>query len=83
MEYKIVEERGAPTYYDIETGKVLYESGEDGLMSYWVVLYNTEEQDIEEFIETFPNEQKAKEYMAKLIAEDEAKDNLNKIAEEM
>lgn len=69
MEYRVAAEYGAPRYYDIESGDMLYESGDDGLMSYWVVLYDPQEKYVEEFIDNFPNEKQAKEFMAKLIAE--------------
>lgn len=69
MEYKIVEEFSAPTYYDVETGEKLWESCDESSQGYWVISYNPEEEEIEEWIEVFPTIADAKQYILNKLGE--------------
>lgn len=63
MEYKIVEEFAAPTYYDVATGKKLWETCDESSQGYWVVSYDPINEEIEEWIELFPTIADAEQYI--------------------
>lgn len=67
-EYKIVSEVSAPTFYDVETNKVLEESCDQDTQCYWVVIYNKAEGIIEEWLDRFYDLDNAQRFL----------DNINK-----
>ena len=53
MKYIIVDEWAAPTYYDHETGEMLYDECDSSIQRYWVATYDTENKEIVEWVEPF------------------------------
>lgn len=53
--YKVVEEWSRPVWYahNDALGRILHEESEDSIQSLWVVKYNTNTQEIEEWCERF------------------------------
>ena len=68
FEYRIVREVSAPTFYDVETNKVLEESSDQDTQAYWVVIYNKTEGIIEEWLDRFYDLDNAQRFL----------DNINK-----
>ena len=66
LEYKIVSEYAAPTYYDYETNDELMDTSDVTLQGYWVVSWDKEEKEIYEWIERFDDVNDAKRYRAEL-----------------
>lgn len=62
-EYKIVSEVSAPTFYDIETNKVLGQECDEEVQAYWVVLYNKTESYIEEWVDRFYDVDNAQRFL--------------------
>lgn len=56
IKYKVVSEWAAPTYYDIDTNKELYDECNASIQALWVVSYDNHE--IIEWLERFyPDEE--------------------------
>lgn len=51
--YKVVSEWAAPTYYDYDTNVTLYDECQASPQCLWVVSYDTEGQEIIEWLERF------------------------------
>lgn len=60
--YKIIEEWARPKYIDVETSTVLYEEDEESWQAYWLVSWDTEEQEVTKWIEKFAWLDQAKKY---------------------
>ena len=71
IEYKVVEEWSAPTYYELDTRKELYDECDASVQRLWVVSYDTEEKEIIEWLEEYS-----------LLCEDEAKARAKELNEE-
>ena len=57
--YKVVSEWSAPTFYDLDTNKELYDECEASIQALWVMSYDEDEHEIIEWLERFyPNEEK-------------------------
>ena len=69
MEYKVVYEYSAPTYYDYETNEELYDECQASIQSYWVCSWDKDEREILEWIEQFCTAEEAEEYKNKLERE--------------
>lgn len=70
--YKVVSEWSAPTYYDLDTNKELYDECDASIQALWVVSYDEDEHEIIEWLERFyPNEEEE----AKARAEELNKEN--------
>ena len=65
MEYKIVYEYSAPTFYDIETNEELYDECQASNQRLWVVSYDTENKEIVDWLMDFMlhEEDKANDYI--------------------
>lgn len=59
LEYRIVSEVSAPSYYDTTTNELLGEESDEEVQAYWVVTYNPKEKYIEEWIDRFYDEDQA------------------------
>lgn len=68
MEYKIVVEYSAPTFYDIKTNEELYDECQASNQRLWVVSYDTENKEIIDWLQDFMlhEEDKANEYIKEL-----------------
>lgn len=56
--YKVVSEWSAPTYYDIDTNKQVYDECDASIQALWVVSYDTKEHEVVEWLERFyPDEE--------------------------
>ena len=68
MEYRIVAEYSAPTFYDIKTGEELYDECDASNQRLWVVSYDTENKEIIDWLQDFKlyEEDKANEYIKEL-----------------
>lgn len=64
--YKVAAEWSAPTYYDTETNEQLFDESSQSIQCYWVVSYNEDEHEVEEWIERFTWEQDAIDYKAQI-----------------
>jgi len=53
VEYRVVEEWSAPTYCEHHGKRVLYDECDATIQALWVVSYDTEEQEIIEWLERF------------------------------
>lgn len=53
IKYKVVSEWAAPTYYDIDTNKELYDECDASIQALWVVSYDEDEHEIIEWLERF------------------------------
>lgn len=59
VEYKAVYEYSAPTFYDVDTDKELYDECDAGVQCYWVVSWDTEEKEIIEWLERYVDAEEA------------------------
>lgn len=57
MEYKIVAEYSAPTFYDIKNGEELYDECDAQVQAYWVISYDTESDEVVEWLERYTLDQ--------------------------
>ena len=62
LEYKILTEWAAPTFYDYKTNHVVCESGEEELQAYWVVSWDKENESFE-WLERFSTISEAEKYL--------------------
>ena len=51
--YKVVSEWSSPTYYDVGTNEELYNECSGSEQCLWVVTYDTDSHEIEEWVERF------------------------------
>ena len=58
--YIVVAEYSAPTFYNVETDKIVYSQTDEDVQAYWVVSLD-ENGDIEEWIDRFYDEAHAKQ----------------------
>lgn len=65
-EYKVVSEVSAPTFYDIETNKILGQECDEDVQAYWVVVYDKTQGYIEEWVDRFYDVEEAKRFMASM-----------------
>lgn len=63
LEYRIVNEVSRPRYYDFETGKLLGEDGSEDTQAYWVVIYNTKTEKIDEWVNRFDDPDDAQRFI--------------------
>lgn len=65
MEYRIVAEYSAPTFYDINTNETLYDSCQADNQRLWVVSYDAENKEIIDWLQDFMlhEEDKARAYI--------------------
>ena len=68
MEYRIVYEYSAPTFYDIKTNEELYDECQASNQRLWVVSYDTENKEIVDWLMDFMlhEEDKANDYIEEL-----------------
>lgn len=69
LEYRIVNEVSRPRYYDFETGKLLGEDGSEDTQAYWVVLYDTETKEIDEWVNRFDDPDDAQHFIDEVKGE--------------
>lgn len=71
IKYRLAIEYSAPTYYDYDTNEELYDECQSNQQRLWVVSYDTETNEVEEWIRDFliGEEDKAREYIKKLEKE--------------
>lgn len=53
IKYKVLSEWSAPTYYDIDTNEEVFDECQASVQALWVVSYDTETGEIEEWLERF------------------------------
>jgi hypothetical protein len=51
--YKVAEEWAAPTFYELGTRKELYDECDQSIQALWVISYDTEEDEVVEWLERF------------------------------
>lgn len=68
IEYKIVYEYSAPTFYDIKTNEELYDECEASNQRLWVVSYDPENKEVIDWLMDFMlhEEDKANDYIEEL-----------------
>lgn len=53
IRYRVVEMWSAPTYYDYDTGKELYDECDSSCQQLWVVSYDDDEHEIVDWLEEY------------------------------
>lgn len=53
IQYRVVEEWAAPTYYDYDTGEELYDECDGSYQRLWVISYDEDEREIVEWLEEY------------------------------
>lgn len=53
IQYRVVSEWAAPTYYDIDTNEELFDECDASIQALWVVSYDEDEHEIIEWLERF------------------------------
>lgn len=68
IKYRLAIEHSAPTYYDYDTNEELFDECQSSPQRLWVVSYDTEEDEVVEWIKDFliGEEDRAREYIKKL-----------------
>ena len=68
MEYRLVYEYSAPTFYDADTNEELFDECQGNNQRFWVVSYDTKEKEIVDWLMDFMlhEEDKAREYIKEL-----------------
>lgn len=69
--YKVAEEWAAPTFYELGTRKELYDECDQSIQALWVISYDTEENEVVEWLERFyPDEEEEALARAKELNEE-------------
>lgn len=68
MEYRLVYEYSAPTFYDVDTDEELFDECQGNNQRFWVVSYDTENKEIVDWLMDFMlhEEDKARDYIKEL-----------------
>lgn len=66
MKYKIISENAAPSYYDLETGNLVYEENDAFDLAFWVCSWDEEQEEVFEWVERFDTVAEAQKYIKKL-----------------
>ena len=75
MEYRLVYEYSAPTFYDVDTDEELFDECQANNQRFWVVSYDTENKEIVDWLMDFMlhEEDKARDYIKELKGENNGK----------